>query len=68
MNNTHIDGLELKNTCRHESLFVEFDKPKTANKIIEGERYSFIDNEGKEESGVCVDYNETTGRVKLKLK
>ena len=47
--------------------FVEFDYLSPKKKLfIKGELYSFINEHNLLEFGECVDYNERTGRVKLK--
>ncbi len=46
--------------------YIEFDYKQIKPSFSKGEVYSFINEHGEREEGECVDYNETTGRLRLK--
>ena len=48
--------------CEH----IEFTYKQINPSFVKGQVYSFINEHGEKELGECVDYNEKTGKVKLK--
>lgn len=57
---------ELVSTSDLRCEHIEFTYKQIKPSFVKGQVYSFINEYGKEELGECIDYNEATGKVKLK--